>query len=318
MQQLERSTVEAQEIDSLGHLNVRFYLERVDRAGRALFDALGVLTATLAADGARLRRVDTYSRFRREQFEGATLAVHGGLLQTARDQARCYFEIRNPEREELAATFVTGTIVADHSTRQARPLPAALAAVNEQYGVQLPDYGAPRSLNLDPPNTTVALAELAARVPESTEFGMTGRREGLIEDADCGADGVLRDDVELMFVLFRRQLEQNQNQDQGQAMGPPVLRTDEGHRFSWAMLETRSVDIASPRSGDKVVWIGADVAIGAKHRHSRRWAFVERTGQLLSIHDAVGIAMDLDARRAIAIPASIRAGMEAHFLPDYL
>ena len=313
MQQLDQSPVGPEEIDSLGHLNVRFYLLRVDRANRRLFEALGLNSETLDGHNASLRRVDTYCRFRREQFENAELTVHGGVLDATGPQVRCYFEIRNPARNEIAATFVTGTVMANRVNRQVLDLPQSVRQVNEHYGVQLPDHARPRSLSLDPPNVAVPLATLMARIGESTEFGMTGRREALIEAEDCGPDGVLRDDVELMFVMFRRQMALAD----AKAFGPPIQHTDEGHRFAWAMLETRNIELGRPRAGDAVIWIGADVAIADKWRQSRRWAFVRDTGQLLSIHDSVGVAMDLDARRAISIPRSIRATMDRHYLPEF-
>lgn len=314
MQELDRCRVTPEEIDSLGHLNVRFYLARLDRASHRLLAALGLSAEELNARSATLRRVDTYSRFRREQFEGAELTVHGGVLATAGDQVRCYFEIRNPAREEIAATFVTGTVMADRRSRRVLGLPESVRQINEQYGVQLPDYAAPRSLSLDPPRMDIPLATLLERIEPYTEFGMTGRRERIIEADDCGPDGILRDDVELMFILFRRQIEAATD---AKAFGPSVLHTDEGHRFGWAMLETRNIELARPRAGDTVVWIGADVNIADKSRQSRRWAFVQDTGQMLSIEDSVGIAMDLDARKAINIPASIRAGMGQNYLPEF-
>jgi acyl-CoA thioester hydrolase len=313
MHTFEVSRVQPEEIDSLGHLNVRFYLERIGRAERAMLAALGLTRETLKNSGATMRTVDTYSQFRREQFEGAELAVLGGVLGTEPTRIRSYFEIRNPARDEIAAVFVTTSELTDRTTRVPRGLPAQLREANEQYGVLLPEYARPRSLSLDPPRTDVRLADLLARIPEASEFGMTGRREAEILEQDCGADGVLRDDVELMFLMFRHAAE---GRDPKQ-FGPPVLRTDEGHRFGWAMMETRNIELARPRAGDTVVFLGADVGIADKSRQSRRWSFVRDTGALLGIHDTVGIAIDLDARKAIPIPRSIRAEMERCYLPEY-
>jgi hypothetical protein len=83
------------------------------------------------------------------------------------------------------------------------------------------------------------------------------------------------------------------------------------------MLETRNIELARPKAGDTVIWIGADVNITDKARQSRRWAYVRDTGEMLSIHDSVGIAMDLDARKAINIPTAIRAGMNQNYLPEF-
>lgn len=314
MQRLDSSRVLPEEIDSLGHLNVRFYLARVDRANRALLKSLGVTADKgVAGSGPALRRIDTYCRFQREQFEGAELSVYGGLLASTDETARAYFEIRNEARNQIAATFVTGTRISDRESRAPAGFPFDPRKPDPSHVIALPDHGKPRSLTLDLPRTDVLLEDLMSKIEPASELGMTGRRSGRIEPEDCDASGWLRDDLDIMFVLFRREA----NAADPKAFGPPVLRTDDGHRFGWAMLETRNREYARPKSGDDVVWLGADIGIAEKSRRSRRWAFVADTGELLSIHDAVGIAMDLDARRAIPIPPSIRATLERHFLPEY-
>jgi hypothetical protein len=46
------------------------------------------------------------------------------------------------------------------------------------------------------------------------------------------------------------------------------------------------------------------------------WAFVQRSGRLIGINDTVGIALDLDERRSITIPNSIREAIsENNHLP---
>ncbi|MGA1372028.1 MAG: thioesterase family protein [Pseudomonadales bacterium] len=313
MQRLDVSRVLPEEIDSLGHLNVRFYLARVDRASQALLASLGVDQSNSPSPTARLRRIDTYCRFQREQFEGAELSVHGGLLPSEDETARGYFEIRNEAQGHIAATFVTATQLIDGTHRLPARFPFDTRAPNASQQVTIPDHGKPRSLDLELPRSNVTLAELMTRIEPSAEIGMTGRRSGVIEPEDCDADGFLRDELDIMFVLFRREA----SAADPKSFGPPVLRTDNGHRFGWAMLETRNREFARPRSGDEVVWLGADIGIAEKSRRSRRWAFIAATGELLSIHDAVGIAMDLDARRAIPIPPSIKSTLERHYLPEY-
>ncbi len=314
MHLLYESPVTVDQIDSLGHLNVRFYLTRVDQACRRLFTDAGI-AALLATEAATLRRVDTYSRFMREQFEGAQLGVYGGLLEVSEDEIRCYFEIRNRERDELAALFITGSALIERRSEARRPIPPGIPRVHEMFGVRLPEYATPRSLSLDPPRLDISLQELERRIPEDPPPGlMSGRREGVILPEDCDADGRVREDIELMFILHRRAMESAP--DGADGMGPPVLRTEDGHRMSWAMMETRSVVFSRPRLGDEIVFLGADVGLAEKSRRSRRWAFVKGTGELVSVHDSVGVAIDLDARRAVPIPADIRAAIEASYRPE--
>lgn len=309
MQILDDGPVLDTEIDSLGHMNVRFYLNRVDRANRFLLQKLGL---NELAPACTVRRYDTYSRFRREQFAGARLQVAGGTLEVNAKQARCYFEIRNPAKDEIAATFITVSTLEDAASRQAVLFPEALTQINEQYSVLLPSYGSPRSLSLAPPRTDVTLPALEARVSATPEPGMmSGRLEATIDDIDCDADGRLREDVDLMFVMHRPQ-----TGEEAASFGPPVMKTPDGRRFSWAMIETRAVVLGRPVAGDRLISLGADIGLGERWRQSRRWAYIADTGRLIGVNDVVGIALDLDARQSIEIPEPVRESIERSYLPD--
>ncbi len=311
MQILDEAPVLESEIDSLGHMNVRYYLGRVDRANVALLQNLGIDAAALQP-GTLLRRFDTYSRFRREQFAGAHLQVAGGVLELNREFARCYFEIRNPARGEIAATFITQTTLIDSITQSRLPFAPQLLRINEKYGVQLPEHGTPRSLSLDQPRLDVTLDEIAQRVSEHPAEGMmSGRRESTIEREDCDERGRLREDLDLMFIMHR-----DQPGVKRETYGPPVMKTSDGHRFSWAMIETRAIVLGRPVAGDCLVSIGADVAFGERWRQSRRWAFVKDSGLLVGINDTIGIALDLDERRSIAIPDQVANSIQESYLPD--
>src|SRR5436190_13647649 len=109
MKLLHTSVVSADEIDALGHLNVRYYASRALAANAALLAELGLGTEALAAMGARTAQADTYTRYHREQFKGATLNVRGGVLEVGRGTVRSYLEIDNDEKDEVAATFVLVT-----------------------------------------------------------------------------------------------------------------------------------------------------------------------------------------------------------------
>ncbi len=78
MRLLDESLVRDDEIDTLGHLNVRHYMARVLRSAERLMTGFGLGAEVRAARDAILARVDTYSRFQREQFTGAALEGCGG------------------------------------------------------------------------------------------------------------------------------------------------------------------------------------------------------------------------------------------------
>ena len=308
---LNESVVEESEIDSLGHMNVRFYLSRVAAANIELMKRVGVEPAP----DQFLRRVDTYSRFRNEQFAGATLHTCGGVIQhepqDGQKGVRAYFEIRNPETAEIAASFHITSSLVDTVGQVAVGIPNFQARIAD-YVVTVPDHGMPRSLSLAPPSV-VEFAVLENAVgDEPTPGMMSGRKENVIYEEDCDAAGRLREDIELMFAVHR-----SPPGHEGPNFGPEAMQDKAGRRYGWAMMETRNVTWNRPMAGDQIVSLGADIAFTEKSRQSRRWMFVKESGQPLGVSDTLGICINLDERRAMTIPDEIRGEIEANYLPQF-
>ena len=310
---LHESTVQPEEIDALGHMNVRYYMTRVDQANRSMLAEMGIQEEP----GKAIRRLDTYTRFHREQFAGATLHTLGGLIAVAgSDESRevnGYFEIRNPDNNQVAASFILRSCLIDVSSQQVLDITAnSVNNDTSEYRVLVPEHGMPRSLSLNDP-ARISLEELEAVVGDDPTPGMmSGRRKNVVYADDCDSDGRLREEVDLMFVLHRPT-----TGDENELGGPPVMRDSEGRRYSWAMIETRSVVWHRPMEGEIVLSIGADIANGEKWRQSRRWMFAEKTGLLLGISDSVGLCIDLDARRSIPMPLDVIEAIERTSLPQF-
>ena len=311
---LHESTVQPEEIDALGHMNEHYYMTRVDQANRSMLAEMGIQEEP----GKAIRRLDTYTRFHREQFAGATLHTLGGLIAVAgSDESRevnGYFEIRNPDNNQVAASFILRSCLIDISSQQVMDITANSANNDNtsEYSVLVPEHGMPRSLSLNDP-ARISLEELEAVVGDDPTPGMmSGRRKNAVHADDCDTDGRLREEMDLMFVLHRPTIG-NENE----LGGPPVMRDSKGRRYSWAMIETRSVVWHRPMEGEIVLSIGADIANGEKWRQSRRWMFAEETGLLLGISDSVGLCIDLDARRSIPMPLDVIEAIERSSLPQF-
>ncbi len=306
MQLLHESTVQDEEIDSLGHMNVRYYMARMEQANRTLIDSLDMPAETMAAGF--LRRVDTYTRFRREQFAGAPLHTVGGVLALAEGGMQSYVEVRNADSQDVAATFIVTTALIEQASRRPLPFPAA----GTFTPTEVPAYAKPRSLTLGPVNTAVTLDQLDATIPAVEGGGMmSGKRNTTIEDDDVDAEGWLKEELELMFLPFAKLAQQEDS-----PQGPPVFQTGDGRRVGWAIMETRNLLYGQPRLNDEIAYFSADLRLEEKSRLSRRWAFNANSGQLLGISDSVGLCIDLDARRAITWPAELRAQIERYQQPQ--
>ena len=304
---LDESTVLASEIDSLGHMNVRFYMTRMERANQKLLADLNLSSELLA--NSFVRRTDTYTRFRAEQFEGATLHTIGGVLDVTEGGMRSYVEIRNAELDQSAATFIVTTSLIDQKSRSPQPFPLV---TNSGLMTEVPEYAQPRTLALERTGTEVTLDELLAAIPDE-ELGSVhrGRYDTTIEEGDVDSEGWLRPDAELMFLPFSKMAEQT-----GVQHGPPVFNTEDGRRVGWAVMETRTQTLGQPKLGDHLQYFNADVALEKKSRVTRRWSFNSQTGQIVGMSDTVGICIDLDARKAIDWPEELRTEIMARIQPQ--
>ena len=316
MIKLNETPVTADQIDSLGHLNVRYYIERMDDANRRLLSGLGI---TGNAD-TFLRRVDTYNKFRREQFEGAVLSTHGALIAEGligpAGSVPAYFEVRNEATGEIAASFLTATLRVDQTTQQ--PVGAmvseGLPSSGELAPMAPPEASLPRSLSLSAPRV-IPMQTLMDELPtEVVQGNMTGRRENVVKVEDCDDRGRLREDVDLMTIVFRAL---PQDADDQATMGPPIQRDESGRRFAWAMMETRSYVFEYPHVGDVVIALSVDLDCGDKWRQTRRFMFNKGSGSILGVYDSIGVCIDLDARRAIETPAALKELIKATARPDW-
>jgi acyl-CoA thioester hydrolase len=312
MRTFDTSEIKPGEIDGLGHMNVRFYMERAQRANRLLLAELGIGADEGEAPGVRATQSDTYVRYHREQFQGQVLSVNGGVLEASPASLRAFYEVANPARGEIAATFIIVTTLADRASGLAAPLPAEALRAADAARIELPDYGRPRTIDLAPPRLDLTYEAVAKRVPEDGSDPMSRRSEWQVPAEACDAHGNLADTGALMFGGWRPP-----SAEEMRRHGPMTFRGDDGHRLGWASLETRMVRVSPARAGDTLSSIGAEVGLHAKVRHSRRWLFNLTSGQLVSLNDNVSIALDLDARKAIDIPPSIRKQIEASYAPEF-
>jgi acyl-CoA thioester hydrolase len=310
MRILDKSEIQPSEIDGLGHMNVRFYMERAQRANRVLMTEFGLGADAIAP--ARLVQHDAYCRYQREQFQGSTLTVNGGVLEASSDATSVFYELTNPAKGEIAATFIIANSLIDPATGETLPLPTSALAAAVAERIELPEHGRPRTIALGAPRLDLAFDEVAARLADDGEDPMSRRSEWTVEAAQCDEHGFLADTGAMMFGGGRMP-----SAEEMRRHGPMTFSSDEGHRLGWASLETRMVRVSQPRAGDRLCSIGAEIGLHPKVRHSRRWLFNAATGQLVSLNDNVSIALDLDARRSIEIPPSIRSKLETRHTPEF-
>jgi acyl-CoA thioester hydrolase len=299
---LHESVVAPEEIDHLGHLNVRFYATRALRGTKALLAALGLAPECLETLNAEVFVFDAYTRHYREQLAGAPLAVRGGVLGAAPAGLRCYHELLNTERDELAATFVHRVRLHDRATKEAVDFPEDLVARAAAQAVAWPGHGRPRSLDLsgDP-----AAPDMNLLIERDLGFG----EQRVVREDQCDERGFLKPN-NFMGLLW--------------GSGPPtpeqvqefLVKLDNGHLMGQATMESRACLVELPRAGTRTRSFDAQVEIGRKTALEHNWLMDADSGRLLFRFSMLNLAFDITDRKSIEWPAKARADMEKRYYPE--
>ena len=296
---LHKSSVEDEEIDALGHMNVRHYGRRALASTEKLLLELGLIgqgdvgetEGALVYDLPKL-----YTRYHREQLAGAQLEVRGGILAVDAQGIRIYHELVNPAREEIAATFVQDVVFRKAESNDRVELTDAVQKELSAYRVEWPQHGRSRSIDLDAPPVRLSLED-------ALEGGLAFRKERRIEAEDCDPEGRVGADMRPFLMWGGEPIEPGPD-------GPPVFDLPDGGRMGLASMESRSVMVEQPMAGMRIQSFAATVELGRKTNLRRYWVFDLDTGRLLLANQVVELALHLGKRCAIDIPDEMRKRFE--------
>ncbi len=280
------SAVTEDQIDHLGHMNVRFYGVNAQSGTAAIIaDLVGDTRVTF-------RPIDVYTRHHREQLLGARLVVRSGVVEMLDDGLRIYHELANDDRDTLAATFVHRVRAEDQSGRPVA-LPGFIADRARTRIVDIPTHGATRSISLatDPIATAPALDLLRDRDLAMRKIRTVGTEE-------CDATGSYVPAFAPMLTW---------GGEPANDRIPEMLHNGPGGlRMGWASMETRMTIARLPHLGDRIQSFSAVIALADKTSHRIQWAYDVDRGDLLTTFEVVNLAFDINARGPMSIPDSIR------------
>lgn len=277
----------------MGHLNVQFYVDKVDQGLAALALALGLGPREIRERRLRLAAVDQHIRFLREQRAGAPFHVDAGVVDVSPEALGVYAEMRSSTSDEVAATFLSRLELRDARTDQIVPWPAVAVRAAEDHRVEVPAHAAPRGLRITPPRARPRLQEAAA-------LGMVCTLQARVGEEQCDALGVLR--ARHFMGLVSDSIPQ---------LLFAIAGTDRSAagRVGGAALEYRFVVHAWPRAGDVLVLRSGLKALTEKTYSFAHWLFDLESGDAVATAEAVAIALDLETRRAVPLPAELREAL---------
>ena len=266
------TTVTPDQIDELGHMNVRWYGHSARAATTALAERLGLVEPSI---------VSAYTRHHHEQLVGAALEVRSGVVDRAvKDRGPrlwLYHELRNQADNDLAATFV-------HELSHPQI---------EAASIELPDYGRPRTLDLDVDRfaSAPALSELQSR-------GLAARLERPVTEQDAHPN-------DLFWGGERPGGESSW-----------IHETADGDRVASATMESRIWVPEYPALGTRIQSFVANLHVGDKISHELGWVFDIDAGTPVAAFEGVDLAFSINQRKSVVKPPEVKE-RELQFLhPD--
>jgi acyl-CoA thioester hydrolase len=279
-----RGGVATWECDAMGHLNVGFYVAKSMEALAGLAAELGMPRAYSGRAEATLIVREQHIRFLREARPGAPLHITGGVVEIGETDARLLL-LMHHQSGELAASFQT--VVAHATARQGRPFPwpERVRARAEALRVEVPKEAAPRSIGLDPIETTASLERAVA-------LGLRRTGLGAVQAGDCDPFGRMRTEQMMArisdgiphFFAGRR---------------PGAAET--GGKAGGAALEYRLIHFDWPRAGDRVELRSGSAGGDARFRRLVHWLLDPTTGRPWGSAEAIAVSFDLETRKIITL-----------------
>src|SRR3954462_4441080 len=287
------SSVTEDQIDHLGHMNVRYYGVNAHAATKTMLGALEGWPA-----GGHVVH-DTYTRHHREQLAGTPLLVRSGVLGASAAGIRLHHELVPANAEALAATFVHCVSPIDERGVRVGVPDAGVAAARTELIEPLP-YAAPRTVDLD----LDALAA-APSLEVLRERGLDVRKPRVIAADECDEQGGYRPDATMMLLWGGEPSENTEG------WGPGLHEGPDGELMGWALMETRVQLARLPRAGMHIQSFCATVAIHERATHRMHWCFDLDRNEPLCTFEAIDVAFDTRARRSMVIPDPIRRRQES-------
>jgi acyl-CoA thioester hydrolase len=298
-----RGGVNTWECDEMGHMSVRFYIQRFMEGAASLARLLGMETAFAAHATSTLLVRTHHLRFQREAHAGAPLHMTGAVAEMGETRAVFLQVLRHSLTGEPAATAL---LEAEHvEPKSLRPFawPARVAAAAEALTQAAPSFAAPRGLSGAPATPTASGARADA-------LGLPCLGRGTVRPAELDVFGRMRPDAVIGRI----------------SDGVPSLIADvrravkasageEVRRLGGAVLEYRVLYLAPQEAGDHVELRSGFSGFGEKTQRLVHWLIDPVTGAATASAEALAVNLDLDARSVVPIAPEARALLDHLVVP---
>ena len=276
---------EAHECDALGHLNMRHYLYKAQQARQMFIMMLGLPKAFTKGYPSSVKFMDAHIQYKKESHPGQLLRIETGLLEITDISMTLLHVIYHADSGAISATIIENIEHVYLSTGQSFNWPKRVMTAATAYHVDMPNYAAPRSLDLKTTPkapTQIQLEDWGVKpigrgVFQRTETDMFGRVMGAAimgRASDCVA---------------------HYKQGWPEAHGSKA----ESNNVMGILLETRFICHTPVSAGLPFVFYSAVADINRRTRRLVHTMINPFDGTAIASMDAVAALFDLEARKII-------------------
>jgi acyl-CoA thioester hydrolase len=126
-----RGTVYPWHCDHMGHMNVMWYVGKFDEATWNLFLTIGISPSYLRTENRGMVAVQQNIAYKREVLAGDIIEIRSRILEIREKALRFEHQMRNVERDEVAAVCELTGVHIDREARRSCPFPATVRAAAE-------------------------------------------------------------------------------------------------------------------------------------------------------------------------------------------
>lgn len=296
-----RGTVAPSEIDEMGHMNVRYYIKKAGEAVSHLLNTIGMGPDRRKRLGLIHTPLDHHVRFLKESHLAMPINARAGFITVSPDRLRIFVELYHSTSGAISATL-TGDYVLTHGAYGGRcDWPRDVLAEAEKLMCELPDYAAPRGIDLPEP-TTIPSWQTA----EDLQLAEISRVE--VSRDKLAADGLLAPEFFIGTIsdgipAFLATIDMDRS-----------ARLNDG--VGGAALEYRLFYFRRPEAGELTVTRSGFLEVGNKTFLHGHWIF-DQNGKPVSSISAIAVTFDLKARKSMAMPPEVRAAYETKIVPGF-
>lgn len=298
MRDLWRGNANAWECDELGHLNVRFYLQKAMEAFASLLDEMGLDTSETGSPTSIVRPRELHVRYHAEARPGAALNIEGGLLALDANTLSAILVMRHWPGDAVAATIRVDADHAHPGTGRAFPFPRRIHDAAAGFLVDPPAEAAIRGVTTEPPSDAVSLA----RADELDLFEVSR--------------GMFRTDEANAYGLIRAEVFQGRVSDGAIRLFSPDIAVLEAAGISVALLEGRFIFRKQAAPGDRFVVRSGFSTLSGKTLQAVHWILDPETGEPWCTMQGAAVFFDLKARKSATAPKAALTALQARLRPD--